>query len=57
LWSQGCSLEELEPLTNNTLYVLPQYVEKYKAQAKAEQISDEITVHPMPDEFLYCYDN
>ena len=39
------------------LYVLPQYVEVYKAQAEAELLTDKLAILPMPDEYLYYYDN
>jgi len=52
----------LEPGKNNkiktTLYVLPQYVDAYTAQRDAECIpNDVLTVLPIPDEYLYYYDN
>ena len=41
-----------------TLYVLPQYVDAYTAQRDAECIpNDVLTVLPIPDEYLYYYDN
>ena len=49
-------LEELEIFENcQELYVLPQYLDLYKSQAKAEEV--EIDIKPMPDEYLYFYDN
>ena len=52
-------IEELEELcgdyTSNSIYVLPEYLESYKSQAQAEGIS--INILPMPDEYLYFYDN
>lgn len=48
-------LEELEELSSCVLYVLPEYLESYKSQARAERIK--ISIHPMPDEYLYFYDN
>jgi hypothetical protein len=55
-------LEEIEELCSeygdkNTLYVLPDYLENYKSQAKAEGIAKKISILPMPDEYLYFYDN
>jgi hypothetical protein len=52
----------IEPGKNNqiktTLYVLPQYVDAYTAQRDAECIpNDVLTVLPIPDEYLYYYDN
>ena len=49
-------LEELEIFENcGELYVLPQYLDSYKSQAEAEEV--EIDIYPMPEEFLYYYDN
>ena len=49
-------LEELEIFENcQELYVLPQYLDLYKSQAKAERVK--IDIKPMPDEYLYFYDN
>ena len=49
-------LEELEIFENcQELYVLPQYLDLYKSQAEAEEV--EIDIKPMPDEYLYYYDN
>lgn len=50
-------IEELEELCGeySSLYVLPKYLENYKSQAEAEGIS--INILPMPDEYLYFYDN
>ena len=49
-------LEELEIFENCLeLYVLPQYLDLYKSQAKAERVK--IDIKPMPDEYLYFYDN
>ena len=49
-------LEELEIFENwRELYVLPQYLDSYKSQAEAEEV--EIDIYPMPEEFLYYYDN
>ena len=49
-------LEELEIFKNcKKLYVLPQYLDLYKSQAGAERVN--IDIKPMPDEYLYYYDN
>ena len=49
-------LEELEIFKKcKELYVLPQYLDLYKSQAEAEEV--EIDIKPMPDEYLYFYDN
>ena len=49
-------LEELEIFKKcEKLYVLPQYLDLYKSQAEAEEV--EIDIEPMPDEYLYFYDN
>ena len=49
-------LEELEIFKEcKELYVLPQYLDLYKSQAEAEEV--EIDIKPMPDEYLYFYDN
>ena len=53
-------IEELEELCgrfSSSLYVLPDYLESYISQAKAEGIDSKITILPMPDEYLYFYDN
>lgn len=40
------------------LYVLPQYLDRYIAQRDAEGISEcDLIIHPMPDEYLYYYNN
>ena len=40
------------------LYVLPQYLDRYIAQRDAEGISErELIINPMPDEYLYYYEN
>ena len=52
-------LDELEELVHRHgtyLYVLPNYLKEDKSQAVAEEI-DDITILPMPDEYLYFYDN
>ena len=48
-------LEELEIFKKCKLYVLPQYLDLYKSQAGAERVN--IYIKPMPDEYLYFYDN
>ena len=49
-------LKELEIFKEcKEFYVLPQYLDLYKSQAEAEEV--EIDIKPMPDEYLYFYDN
>ena len=59
------NVDELAPLVEGLeegdllrLYVLPQYVNTYIEQRDAEGISKNILgIQPMPDEYLYFYDN
>lgn len=56
------NLESLDFIGNSrddvNLYVLPQYLDRYIAQRDAEGISErELIIHPMPDEYLYYYNN
>ena len=56
------SLEGMDTLTKDwsdelRLHVLPQFLETYKAQAKAERLTDKLKICPIPDEYLYYYDN
>ena len=40
------------------LYVLPQYLDLYKAQREAEDVSEDLLIiDVIPDEYLYFYDN
>lgn len=56
-------LDELEPLigghsSNIKLYVLPQHLNAYMKKRDAEGVSRNILrILPMPDEYLYYYDN
>ena len=50
-------LEESKKMKNN-LYVLPQYVDAYTAQRDAEGIPENVLpIQPIPDEYLFYYDN
>lgn len=44
--------------TKINLYILPQYLDKYINQRNAEEIPEDVLIiSPMPDEYLYFYDN
>ena len=44
--------------TKINLYILPQYLDKYINQRNAERIPEDVLIiAPMPDEYLYFYDN
>lgn len=55
----GMMIESIEDAEDAcTLYVLPEYVESYKAQRAAEGISEDLLViDVIPEEFRYYYDN
>lgn len=58
-------LDELEPLVDSLekdqqliLYVLPQHLDVYIEKRDAEGVSENnLSILPMPDEYLYYYDN
>lgn len=55
----GMMIESIEDAEDAcTLYVLPEYVESYKAQRAAEDISEDLLIiDVIPEEFRYYYDN
>lgn len=55
----GMMIESIEDEEDAcTLYVLPEYVESYKAQRAAEDISEDLLIiDVIPEEFRYYYDN
>jgi hypothetical protein len=55
----GMMIESIEYASNAcTLYVLPEYVESYKAQRLAEGISEDLLIiDVIPEELRYFYDN
>ena len=55
----GMMIESIEDAEDAcTLYVLPEYVESYKAQRAAEDISENLLIiDVIPEEFRYYYDN
>jgi hypothetical protein len=52
-------LEKLDNMFENinNLYVLPQYLEEYRSIYVALGEYGRCIIHPMPDEYLYFYDN
>ena len=50
-------LEAILSVCRESLYVLPQYLNEYKAQQKAIGEFGDVEILPMPDEYLYFYDN
>ena len=55
----GLMIESCEYSANAYhLYVLPQYLDLYKAQREAEDVSEDLLIiDVIPDEYLYFYDN
>ena len=48
-------LEDLEDLAGANFFVLPQYLQAYQDQAKAEDV--DINIQEIPEEYRYYYDN
>ena len=45
----------MEDLADANLFVLPQYLQAYQDQAKAEDV--DINIQEIPEEYRYYYDN
>ena len=55
LYCYAPELEELEELADANLFVLPQYLQAYQDQARAEDV--DIIIQEIPEEYRYYYDN
>ena len=55
LYCYAPELEDMEDLADANLFVLPQYLQAYQDQAKAEDV--DINIQEIPEEYRYYYDN